>query len=83
MIRKKKNKKMTAAILLKRTEGVRVRNINGKKMAILPFETWEDIEDYFEEIAMGQSPRLIAKIKKARAEKKSYSLKEVKKRLGL
>jgi hypothetical protein len=81
MIRKKK--KMTAAILLKRTEKVRVRNINGEKMVILPFETWEGIEDYFEEVAMGQSPRLIAKIKKARAEKRSYSLKEVKKRLGL
>ncbi len=74
---------MTAAILLKRTEGVRARNINGKKMAVLPFATWEDIENYFEEVAMGQSPRLIAKIKKARAGKKSYSLKEVKKRLGL
>ena len=83
MIRKKKNKKMTAAILLKRTENVRVRNISGKKMAILPLEIWEDIEDFFEEQAMGQSPRLIAKIKKARAEKESYSLEEVKKHLGL
>jgi len=74
---------MTAAILLKRTENVRVRNISGKKMAILPLEIWEDIEDFFEEQAMGQSPRLIAKIKKARAEKESYSLEEVKKHLGL
>lgn len=74
---------MTAAILLKRAESVRVRNINGKKVAILPLETWEDIEDFFEEMIMEQSPRFAAKIKKARAERKAYTIEEVRKHLGL
>ena len=75
---------MTAAILLKRTENVRVRNMNGKKVAILPLKAWEDIEDYFEELAWSQSPRFIAKIKQAREDIKKgryFTLEEVKKRL--
>lgn len=75
MIQKKKNKKMTTATFPKRTENVRIKKIAGKKMAVLPLDVWEE--------RMSQSPRFLAKIRKARAEKKSYSLEEVKKRLGL
>lgn len=85
MIRKKKNKtkKMTAITFFKKTGSVQVRQIAGKKMAVLPLDIWEDIDDYFEDLAISQSRYLAAKIKKARAEKKSYTLEEVKRRLGL
>ena len=69
-----------------RTAHVRIKTVAGKKVAILPVKTWEDIEDYLEELAWSQSPRFIAKIKKAREDIKngrSYTLEEVKKHLGI
>ncbi len=71
MIRKKQNKKMTIVSLMKRTAHVRIRKVAGKKFAVLPFGTWKDIEGYLEDEAGSRSPRLIAKLKKARADIKA------------
>lgn len=84
MIRKKKNKKVTAAILIKRTEKVRIKKVGGESVASMPAAVWEDIEDFLEELAMSQSPRYLTAIKKARkeiADGESYTLEEVRAKL--
>jgi len=86
MIQKKKNKtkKMTAAILLQRTEKIKVVRVKGKSVVVLPLSTWRAFEDHLEDSVMSQSRHLAAKIKKAREDIKKgryMTLEEVKKKL--
>ena len=84
MIRKKRNKKMTAAKLLQRMEKLKTKKISGQSMAMLPAKTREEVEDFLEDVAMSQSRHLAERIKRARADirKGRYAtLEEVKRRL--
>jgi hypothetical protein len=83
MIGKKKNKKMTAQQIFSHTTKAEIKKIGKKTMVVLPIKIWRDIEDYIEDIEMERSKTLAKKIQHARAEKKTYSLEEVRKNLGL
>lgn len=52
-------------------------------VVVLPLKVWQEIEDYLEDLEIGQSKKLVAKIKKARSQKKLYSAAEIKKLLAI
>lgn len=83
MEKKKHKRNMTAQQIFSHTTKAEIKKIGKKAMVILPVKTWQDIEEYIEDVEMTRSKVLAKKIKQARSEKKTYSLDEVKKKLGL
>jgi PHD/YefM family antitoxin component YafN of YafNO toxin-antitoxin module len=73
---------MTARQLIAEVKKATIYKKGKKSVVVLSAAAWEKIEDYLEDLEMSQSRRLVATIKKARAEKKLYSPREVKKILG-
>ncbi len=57
--------------------------IGNKPVVIIPIEVWESIKDQLEDLEILKSKFLKNKIKKARAEKKLYSSKDVKRILKI
>ena len=74
---------MTAQQIFTHTTKAEVKKIGKRSMVVLPVEIWREIEEYIEDIEMAKSKTLAKRIKKARSEGKTYSLKEIKKKLNL
>lgn len=71
---------MTQKFLL---EKIKYQKIDKAPMVILPMKIWERILEHLEIIEMEKSKTFRKKIAGARAEKKLYSSKEIKKILGI
>lgn len=70
---------MTISTIIKKArQGV----IGHLPVVVLPLKAWQEIEDRLEDVEMLHSVSFRKKIAKARAEKRLYSLAQVKKLLG-
>ena len=80
---KVKRKSMTTQQVFKSAEKAEIKKIGKRSVVVLPLKTWIALEDYLEDRLAEQSPAFVKRIAKARAEKKTYSLSEIKKEFGL
>lgn len=71
---------MTVYQLLEKSHNTK---ISSEPMVIFPLKVWKVVEERLEDLEMMESKTLRKKIAKARAEKKRYSLEQVKKTLKL
>ena len=68
---------------LKNLRKIRTQKIGKTPVIVLPLNDWMEIENKLEDLEIMQSVLLRKKIIKARAEKKIYSLSQVKKMLKI
>jgi PHD/YefM family antitoxin component YafN of YafNO toxin-antitoxin module len=83
MTKNVKKKSMTTQQIYAGAQRVEIKKIGKKSVALLPLELWLEIEEQLEDMEMARSKTLARQVKKARSERKTYSLEDIKKELNL